>query len=367
MRKCEVCQTENELRANFCGNCGCPLHLRLCSKCETVNQKEAESCSNCGNPLYSLPVSPVGTAVEPPISSAVAVDSGTENVEALLQELEEEVRTLLIRESILELESTNDDTLLCEPVVVKEEVEDKVSIEKHPTECDAANSTSQIVAPDKRWRLRSGAERIQEKSRNSFSAEHGYPVINVGESEPHDKAFATLRRMEAWIGLLGGIAAIWYLAAFPTRTTSDHLAAVSTGNRPILANPVIKKENPPLDLASVEEKQIAVPLEAGEKLITAVPEEEKESVAKGAIAEDVSPSVSAPPPKAPESKLIIAVSPWGKVYVDGKQRGISPPLTELMLPPGRHQVEIRNADQPPYQAQISMHRGHAFRIKHKFE
>jgi serine/threonine-protein kinase len=49
-------------------------------------------------------------------------------------------------------------------------------------------------------------------------------------------------------------------------------------------------------------------------------------------------------PAAPSraGRLAFAVSPWGEVYVDGRRRGITPPLQEIKLSPGKHTVEIRN-------------------------
>jgi non-specific serine/threonine protein kinase len=46
------------------------------------------------------------------------------------------------------------------------------------------------------------------------------------------------------------------------------------------------------------------------------------------------------------------VRPWGQIFVDGKSRGISPPLKSLSLPRGVHAVEIRNGDLPVYRARV---------------
>jgi serine/threonine-protein kinase len=62
----------------------------------------------------------------------------------------------------------------------------------------------------------------------------------------------------------------------------------------------------------------------------------------------------------------IAVSPWGNVEVNGTSVGITPPLNELTLPEGRHQIVIRNADFPPYSATISVAPGQPVNLKHKF-
>jgi eukaryotic-like serine/threonine-protein kinase len=62
----------------------------------------------------------------------------------------------------------------------------------------------------------------------------------------------------------------------------------------------------------------------------------------------------------------IAVSPWGNIEVDGTPVGIAPPLNELTLPEGRHQVTIRNADFPPFSASISVAPGQPVSLKHRF-
>jgi serine/threonine-protein kinase len=78
------------------------------------------------------------------------------------------------------------------------------------------------------------------------------------------------------------------------------------------------------------------------------------------------PPKPAPPPPPQTGKLVLAVSPWGEIYVDGKLRGTTPPLAELELPPGRHRVEIRNSAQLPYHTFVEMQAGDTQRIRHSF-
>ncbi|MFT3666170.1 serine/threonine-protein kinase [Piscinibacter sp.] len=76
-----------------------------------------------------------------------------------------------------------------------------------------------------------------------------------------------------------------------------------------------------------------------------------------------------PPAKSPATgtgSVRIAVSPWGTVEVDGAPVGTAPPLNELTLPEGRHQIVIRNADFPPYSASINVAPGQTVNLKHKF-
>ncbi|MES2352853.1 MAG: hypothetical protein V4568_00390 [Pseudomonadota bacterium] len=300
-----------------------------------------------------------------PLETTAAAEAATESMGALLQELEDEVRKQLVDESRVELEDTKVDPLFFEPVVMKEKVVNKGSIETYPMDCDATDAAPKIVVPQTRWSLRQDAKQIPERSETCFITESTYPIATVNGEGRHDKALTSWRRIGAWVGLFSGISAItavWYLNAYAVRTTPNQVATFSTASQPITAKPVIKTEGAQSNVPVTQEKSLtAVPEK--EKILPSVAPEKNEAP----LTTEATPSASAPRPAAPASKLIIAVSPWGKVYVDGKHRGVSPPLTELMLSPGEHQVEIRNTDLPPYQAQIRVHRDHPFRIKHKFE
>jgi hypothetical protein len=49
------------------------------------------------------------------------------------------------------------------------------------------------------------------------------------------------------------------------------------------------------------------------------------------------------------ARLALAITPWEEVYVDGRKKGVSPPLAEVKLAPGKHVVEIRNTAFQPRQ------------------
>lgn len=68
----------------------------------------------------------------------------------------------------------------------------------------------------------------------------------------------------------------------------------------------------------------------------------------------------------PQGKVRLAISPWGQVEVNGRPRGTVPPINELLLPEGRHQITIRNADFPPYSAYVQVSGDQPVTIKHKF-
>jgi serine/threonine-protein kinase len=62
----------------------------------------------------------------------------------------------------------------------------------------------------------------------------------------------------------------------------------------------------------------------------------------------------------------IAVSPWGLVEVDGTSSGAAPPITELTLAEGKHQIVVRNGDYPAYTTQVNVTAGQIVTLRHKF-
>lgn len=65
--------------------------------------------------------------------------------------------------------------------------------------------------------------------------------------------------------------------------------------------------------------------------------------------------------------VVFAVAPWGEVFVNGTREGITPPLAQLTLPAGRHTIELRNGQRPPYVAQVDIVPGRPSRISYQFQ
>ena len=66
------------------------------------------------------------------------------------------------------------------------------------------------------------------------------------------------------------------------------------------------------------------------------------------------------------ARLILAVSPQGELYIDGKHQGTTPPITTLDLEPGMHRVEVRNGSRRPYLTYMTIEAGDVRRIRHDF-
>ncbi|HKB83795.1 MAG TPA: adenylate/guanylate cyclase domain-containing protein [Burkholderiales bacterium] len=75
-----------------------------------------------------------------------------------------------------------------------------------------------------------------------------------------------------------------------------------------------------------------------------------------------------PASAAPAGSAIVtlAISPWGEVYVDGDRIGVSPPVNEVEVAPGKRKIEIRNGSFPVYTQVVDVKADQKVRIKHKF-
>lgn len=71
-------------------------------------------------------------------------------------------------------------------------------------------------------------------------------------------------------------------------------------------------------------------------------------------------------PKADTASYKLSIKPWGTVYVDGKERGVSPPLKKLTLTAGVHMVKVANPGFPDHVARIVVKKGAPGTIAHDF-
>jgi hypothetical protein len=73
-------------------------------------------------------------------------------------------------------------------------------------------------------------------------------------------------------------------------------------------------------------------------------------------------------PAAPAGAALItlAIAPWGEVYVDGDRIGVSPPVNEVEVAPGKRKIEIKNGGFPVYTQVVEVKADQKVRIKHKF-
>ncbi|HWN30307.1 MAG TPA: adenylate/guanylate cyclase domain-containing protein [Burkholderiales bacterium] len=80
---------------------------------------------------------------------------------------------------------------------------------------------------------------------------------------------------------------------------------------------------------------------------------------------EAAPSAAALPASQTGS-IALAINPWGEVYVDGRKMGVSPPLKELQVTPGKHTIEIKNTSFASHTETLEVKLNDRLNIKHEF-
>ncbi|MCS4292945.1 non-specific serine/threonine protein kinase [Comamonas sp. BIGb0152] len=89
----------------------------------------------------------------------------------------------------------------------------------------------------------------------------------------------------------------------------------------------------------------------------------------------VAPPLAAPAPSEPHATaaearpgayLRLSIQPWGRVVIDGEEKGISPPMTRIWLAEGRHQVVIVNGDLQKHTESVHITNKQDLVLAHKF-
>jgi hypothetical protein len=64
---------------------------------------------------------------------------------------------------------------------------------------------------------------------------------------------------------------------------------------------------------------------------------------------------------------MLDIKPWGEVVVDGRPRGLSPPLKVLQLAEGPHRIEVRNPAGAALTRDVKVSAGGRVEISHTFK
>lgn len=125
----------------------------------------------------------------------------------------------------------------------------------------------------------------------------------------------------------------------------------------------------PVDASGSTEVLAAASLSAPAALAPDSPIVDGPESAAPASASKAAPPTTKPIPVVaqPMAHLAFAVTPWGEVYVDGRRKGVAPPLTEIKLAPGKHTIEIRNTTFRPYVQTVRLDAESHLKIRHKFQ
>lgn len=83
----------------------------------------------------------------------------------------------------------------------------------------------------------------------------------------------------------------------------------------------------------------------------------------------VTPEAVAPPPQAVplvRGKVLLRITPWGRVFVDRKGVGLTPPRMVLDLPVGSHRISVTNPAAPPMVWTIQVTKDEPVVLTHHF-
>jgi hypothetical protein len=72
-------------------------------------------------------------------------------------------------------------------------------------------------------------------------------------------------------------------------------------------------------------------------------------------------------PGLPPATLVFAITPWGEIFVNGKSRGVTPPMKSIKLEPGKYKIEIRNTTFPPHAEIFELRARDEITVRHKFQ
>jgi hypothetical protein len=165
------------------------------------------------------------------------------------------------------------------------------------------------------------------------------------------------------------------LAPLPPETETRRIADARPATRPVPSLPRPAERKPASARATTAGKN-SVPVrevgqtEAGTDPVRPDHIEKKESkLSPFAFFGHQKPETEtavAPAVPVGQGLLSLAIAPWGEVFVDGDRVGVSPPVNEVEVTPGRRRVEIRNGNFPAYSQIIDVKADQKVRIKHKF-
>ena len=117
------------------------------------------------------------------------------------------------------------------------------------------------------------------------------------------------------------------------------------------------KTEPVMPAVAVEPK----PVEVKSEKVAPPPEKKIQGIKQSARTRTLEETTGGP------AIVGLSILPWGEVYLDGKIQGVSPPLLELQVVPGKHTLEIRNTTFPVYKEVIQVKAGVKIKIRHRFK
>jgi len=227
---------------------------------------------------------------------------------------------------------------------------DKPARRAEPAAPKAADGGAALAAAD--TAKRSSRSKPAQADTGKPAAKPGLPAIfAMRGTRPSNKVIGA--SLAGLVFLAAGIA--WFADGSPvapaaSQTASAEVQAVSAVASAAVAEPQAPAAEASVTASASAEASAAAPA-AAEAAASAAPKT----------------AAAAAEPSAPTSGTVtIAVQPWATIYVDGVQKGITPPLKKLTLSPGEHEVRLENPNFPAHVQKITVDARKPVTIKHDF-
>jgi class 3 adenylate cyclase len=187
------------------------------------------------------------------------------------------------------------------------------------------------------------------------------------------------RKLTVIGGSLGAVVlamAILIALKKPTNKVPDVVAAPASSAQPSAPVSVATPEAPKTG-APIEAKTDGKPDAAGETKSEGKtdskpePKTDAKSEAKTAAKSEPKADGKTEPKVDAKSAIVLGtvnfqVGPWGEVVVNGKVIGVSPPLKQHKLPPGKYKIEVRNSTFAPHIANVEVKARDEVVVRHTF-
>ena len=193
-------------------------------------------------------------------------------------------------------------------------------------------------------------------------------------------------------GLAGVVLILGILVATKPKTAATEVSAatppvIATTTRPATPTPQSEPPKPveiakPVEIPKPDTKVLeqappaaaipaaAPPTDHSDKAARDVKKEGEKAAKDKAAAEAASKGETkgeAQKPAMPPATLVFAITPWGEVFVNGKSRGVTPPMKSIKLDPGKYKIEVRNTTFPPHAESLELKARDEMTVRHKFQ
>ncbi len=170
-----------------------------------------------------------------------------------------------------------------------------------------------------------------------------------------------------WLTTLGGLGWFTWQERSGVKTDDGEVVAtvpnvLPTASITPVTEPLLAAEEP--SVPAPEPLELTPPLPSASEEATTTDATGPASASP--VASDLPARVSDTPAPLPNGVVRLSINPWGEVFEGGRSLGVTPPMTQLKLPVGRHTLTIRNGDAPPLRKTVDVKAGAPVSIDHQF-